>query len=61
MTKTLEREVTRSIREKRHQLQAIRDEVEDLADYLDLLEARARDQGKPRLRHAEVKARYGLK
>ena len=30
-------------------------------DYLDLTEARVRDAGKPRLTHAEVKKRYGLK
>jgi hypothetical protein len=29
--------------------------------YLDLTEARVRDEGKPRLTHDEVKKRYGLK
>jgi len=32
-----------------------------LNDYLDLTEARVRDEGKPRLAHAEVKKRYGIK
>jgi len=60
MTKTVTKEITRTIGQKRKQLAAIRAEVEDLLDYLDLAEARARDQGKPRLTHAEVKKRYGL-
>ena len=59
MTKTLEREIGRTVRQKRQQLSAIREEVEDLLDYLALLEARAKDVGKPRLRHDEVKKRYG--
>ncbi|MBU6399868.1 MAG: hypothetical protein KGS61_06080 [Verrucomicrobia bacterium] len=46
---------------KREQLASIREEVEDLFDYLDVLEARARDRGKPKWSHAEVKQRYGLK
>ena len=58
MTKTLEREIGRTVRQKRQQLCAIRDEVEDLLDYLDVLEARARDAGKPRLSHNDVKKRY---
>ena len=61
MTKTVEKKVARTIQQKRHQLLAIREEIEDLLDYLELLEARARDQGKVRLGHAEVKKRYGLK
>jgi hypothetical protein len=35
--------------------------LEDLNDYLDLTEARVRDEGKPRLTHREVKKRCGLK
>ena len=61
MTKTLEREVTRMIRSKREQLASIREEVEELLDYLDVLEARAHDRGKPRLSHTEVKQRFGLR
>ena len=59
MTRTLEREIDRKVREKRQQLSVIREEVEDLLDYLDVLEARVRDTGKPRLSHDEVKKRYG--
>ncbi len=61
MTKTLEREITRTVRQKRQQLVAVREELEDLIDYLDLLEARAKDASKPRLGHEAVKRRYGLK
>lgn len=58
MTKTLEREIGRAVRQKRRQLSEIREEVEDLLDYLDVLEARARDAGKPRISHEEIKKRY---
>ena len=59
MTKILQREIGRTVREKRQQLSAIREEVENLLDYLAVLEARAKDVGKPRLSHGEVKKRYG--
>ena len=61
MTKTVQRAVTRSISQKRQQIAALREELEDLNDYLDLVEARVRDEGKPRLTHNEVKKRFGLK
>ena len=59
MTKTLEREISRTVRQKRQQLSLIREEVENLLDYLAVLEARAKGDGKPRLSHDEVKKRYG--
>jgi hypothetical protein len=34
MTKTLEREIGRTVRQKRQQLSVIREEVENLLDYL---------------------------
>jgi hypothetical protein len=58
MIKTLEREIGRTVREKRRQLSEIREEVEDLLDYLDILEAHAKDSGQPRLSRDEVKKRY---
>jgi hypothetical protein len=61
MSKTIERELSKTIRQKREQLVAIREEAEDLIDYLEVLEARARDQNKPRLTHGEVVKRYNLK
>jgi hypothetical protein len=45
MTKILEREIDQTVRKKRQQLSQIRAEVEDLLDYLDVLEARAKDAG----------------
>ena len=60
MTKTVTKEISRVIGQKREQLAAIREEVEDLLDYLDLIEARTRDKGKPRLSHDAVKKRYRL-
>ena len=59
MTKTLEREISRKVRQKREELTAIRQEIEDLIDYLDVLQARVRDSGKARLTHDQVKKRYG--
>ncbi|HLX60060.1 MAG TPA: hypothetical protein VKX17_02140 [Planctomycetota bacterium] len=43
------------------QVSKLRHEIEDLMDYLDLLDARARNLGKPRLSTAAVKQRLGLK
>jgi hypothetical protein len=59
--KAAEQTVVRSISRKREQIATLREELEDLNDYLDLTEARVRDAGKPRLTHAEVKKRCGLK
>jgi hypothetical protein len=58
MTNTLEREIDRTVRRKRKELSRIREEVEDLLDYLDLLEARVKDAAKPRVSHEEIKKRY---
>ena len=57
MTKILEREIDQTVQKKRQQLSEIRAEVEDLLDYLDVLEARAKDAGKPRLTHDQTKKR----
>jgi hypothetical protein len=61
MTKTAQQTVVRSLSRKREQIATLREELEDLNDYLDVTEARVRDEGKPRLSHAAVKRRYGLK
>lgn len=61
MTKTAAKEIARAIGQKRKQLNAIREDVEGLLDYLDLAEARVRDEGKPRLTHQEVKKRFGVR
>jgi hypothetical protein len=46
---------------RKHHTPTLREALEDLNDYLDLAEARVRDEGKPRLTHADVKKRYGVK
>ena len=61
MIKKNKQTITRFISQKREQIAALHEELEDLNDYLDLTEARVRDQGKPRLTQAEVKKRHGLK
>ena len=61
MTKALQQTVARTISRKREQIATLREELEDLNDYLDLVEARVHDQGKLRLTHADVKKRYSLK
>ena len=61
MIKTVPQNIVRDISRKREQIATLREELEDLNDYLDLTEARVRDAGKPRPTHAEVKKRYGLK
>jgi LytS/YehU family sensor histidine kinase len=61
MTKAIQQTVVRSISRKREQIATLREELEDLNDYLDLVEARISDQNNPRLTQAEVKKRYGLK
>ena len=61
MTKAVQQTVFRTISKKREQIATLREELEDLNDYLDLTEARVRDEGKPRLTHAEVKKLYGVK
>ena len=61
MTKAVQQTVLRSISQKRRQIAVLLEEMEDLDDYLDLSAARVRDEGKPRLTHAEVKKRYGVK
>jgi len=54
MTKTIVRRLTKMIHHKREQLVTIREDVEDLLDYLEVLKARARDEKKPRLTHAQL-------
>lgn len=61
MNKSIDSELSKEIREKREQLVAIREEVENLIDYLEVLEARANDKSKSRTAHAEVMKRYRVK
>jgi hypothetical protein len=59
--KTVQREITRTIRQKRSELTSMREEIEGRIDYLNLLEARARNAGKPTASHADMLKKYGLK
>jgi tRNA U34 5-carboxymethylaminomethyl modifying GTPase MnmE/TrmE len=61
MNKTIEIELSKEIREKREQLVAIREEIENLIDYVDVLQVRGSDQNKPRTAHTEVMKRYHVK
>ena len=42
------------------EISRLREELDDLTDYLDLLDARARNQGKPRLSMDAMRKRLGL-
>ena len=42
------------------QISSLREQLEDLNDYLDLLEARARNKGKPTFSTEEVRKQLGL-
>jgi hypothetical protein len=53
--------VTQARRLARGQMRKLREEMEDLQDYLDLIDARVRDEGKPNLTLAEVERRLALK
>jgi cell division protein FtsB len=42
------------------QISSLREQMEDLNDYLDLLEARARNKGKPTFTTDEVRKQLGI-
>ncbi len=42
------------------EISKLREHLEDMTDYLDLLEARARNQGKPRLSADALRKQLGL-
>jgi hypothetical protein len=42
------------------QISSLREQMDDLHDYLDLLEARARNQGKPTFSTEQVRKQLGL-
>lgn len=60
-TMTKPASVTQARRLARGQMRKLREEMEDLQDYLDLIDARVRDEGKPNLTLAEVERRLALK
>ena len=61
MSRTISRKLSKAIRHECERLLAIREEVEDLIDYLEVMEARAHDQNKPTTAHSEVMKRYRVK
>jgi hypothetical protein len=54
-------ELTAERRRVLQQVAKLRHELEDLTDYLDILEARAKNLGKPRLSTEALKQRLGIK
>ena len=56
MTKAIQQTVVRSISRKREQIATLREELEDLNDYLDLVEARVSDQNNPGSRTRKSKS-----
>jgi cell division protein FtsB len=54
------RAVKRQQRTVLKQISSMREQMEDLNDYLDLLEARARNKGKPTFSTEEVRKQLGI-
>ena len=61
MTDIALKELDADIRKRRKQVTQLRQELEDMEDYIDILEARRKSLGKPRLTHAQVEKRYAVK
>lgn len=60
MTKTVLKEVDNQIKQRRVQVSQLHSELEDLEDYLDVLEARRDSSGKKTFTQAEMEKRYGI-
>ena len=58
MTDIALKELDTDIRKRRKQVTQLRQDLNDMEDYLDILEARRRSLGKPRLTQAQVEKRY---
>ena len=61
MTKAIFENVDREIKNRRQQVVQMHEELEDLEDYLDVLEARRKSLGKKTYTQAEMEARYAAK
>ena len=61
MTKAVLERVDAEIKNHRIQVAQMHEELEDLEDYLDILEARRRSLGKKTYTQAEMEARYSAK
>jgi ubiquinone biosynthesis protein UbiJ len=58
MTKAILENVDMEIKNRRHQVEQMHEELSDLEDYLDVLEARRRSLGKKTYTQAEMEMRY---
>jgi hypothetical protein len=58
MGNRIEKQLLKTLRRQREQLVKICQDIEDLLDYLKVLEARSMDEKKPRLTHADVMERF---
>jgi hypothetical protein len=61
MTKAVLEKVDMEIKRRRTQVSELHAELEDLEDYLDVLEARKNSLGKKTYTQAEMEARYAAK
>ena len=61
MTETALKELDADIRKRREQVSQLLHDLEDMEDYLDILEARRRALGKPQLTQAQAERRYAAK
>ena len=61
MTEPALKELDADIRKRREQVSQLRHDLEDMEDYLDVLEARRKSLGKPLLTLAQVERRYVAK
>ena len=58
MTKAALKQLDTDLQSRRKQVRQLREELVDLGDYLDVLDARLASAGKPRLTQAEAVRRY---
>jgi len=61
MTKATLKILDADIKKRRREVTRLQEDLEDLEDYLDVLEARRKSLGKSTLTQAEAERRYGVK
>ena len=61
MTEPALKELDADIRKKREQVSQLRHDLEEMEDYLDVLEARRKSLGKPLITQAQAERRYAAK
>jgi hypothetical protein len=60
MSNTTLKNITTDIRHKRKEIDRLREELDDMTDHLAVIEARAKNAGKPRHSADEVRKKLGL-